>query len=65
MFDLRDFVRFIQWGRDRVIAEIGGTEASLNWVGLLQWGRDRVIAEIQTGGQRSREKARFNGAAIA
>src|SRR5579885_2921333 len=36
----------LQWGRDRLIAEISVNRAYRKPINTLQWGRDRLIAEI-------------------
>src|SRR5581483_2148613 len=39
----------LQWGRDRLIAEIAWRRTETNGLARLQWGRDRLIAEIFPG----------------
>src|SRR5581483_8734773 len=41
----------LQWGRDRLIAEIRSQGQYGQGHAALQWGRDRLIAEIRSQGQ--------------
>jgi len=37
----------LQWGRERALAEMGGTGGNLSVAAALQWGRERALAEMQ------------------
>ena len=54
----------LQWGRDHVIAELGGHTRCLSSSLRLQWGRDHVIAELRPPAAPPRPAGCFNGAAI-
>jgi len=55
----------LQWGRDRLIAEIIGVFSGAATGSALQWGRDRLIAEIWCLPlARIKRHPGFNGAAI-
>src|SRR4051794_13695790 len=50
-------VHWLQWGRDRSIAEMSSCRPRTPSISPLQWGRDRSIAEIiparpRSGGQQ-------------
>ena len=54
----------LQWGRDRMIAEMMLAAFQCLAEKALQWGRDRMIAEIFCRYSNIQRRKRFNGAAI-
>ncbi len=54
----------LQWGRDRMIAEMQETPELQFIILMLQWGRDRMIAEILRDSTLPDRVMGFNGAAI-
>src|SRR5438309_763674 len=48
--DTRKIANGLQWGRDRMIAELMCGRDFTETASVLQWGRDRMIAEL--GGLR-------------
>src|SRR5581483_5112995 len=55
---------WLQWGRDRSVAEIPARPPGTPAPSTLQWGRDRSVAEIRPSGQGEAYRWRsFNGAA--
>ena len=38
--------RWLQWGRDQLIAELASVVYEFNEFTALQWGRDQLIAEL-------------------
>uniref|UniRef100_E6Q6S1 Uncharacterized protein n=1 Tax=mine drainage metagenome TaxID=410659 RepID=E6Q6S1_9ZZZZ len=53
----------LQWGRDVIVAEIGGVHPGAPVLPKLQWGRDVIVAEIRQLSAPLRALSRFNGAA--